>query len=77
MDGGTKSFNTIAAKDGLTMDMDAADSVTAYFEKWRMKLWDIRFSNVLKNRAINETHSFIDYVDAELLVRCVLYQFVL
>ena len=77
MDAATESFNTIAANDGLTIDMDAADNITAYLEKWRMKLWDIGFSHVLKNRAFNKTHSFTDYVDAELLVHRVLYRFVL
>lgn len=77
MDAATEKFNTIAANDGFTIDLDAADSISAYLEKWRMRLWDIGFSQVLKNRAFNKTHSFTDYVDAELLVHRVLYRFVL
>ena len=58
MDAAIETFNSIAEKDNFVIDYSLADSISTYLEKWRMKLWDIGFTDMFKRSGFKKKVTF-------------------
>ncbi len=77
MDAAIETFNSIAEKDNFVIDYKVADTISAYLEIWRMKLWDIGFPEIFKRSNFKKGDDFAKHSDASSLVNRVIYRFVL
>ena len=62
----------MTSKDGLRIDIHVVFNMTTYLEKWRMRLWKIGLSHMLRKCSSKKKDFFKVYIDAKLLVLCVL-----
>jgi hypothetical protein len=75
MDAAIETFNSIAENDRFVIDYTKADTIAAYLEKWRMKLWDIGFQEIFKRSGFKKSDEFAKHVDAPSLVNRVIYRY--
>ena len=66
------------ANDGIFLNfggLDGLETSLAYLKKWRMQLWDLAFSYILKGVTLFKKNDvFLDYHGSKLLVKRVIYR---
>jgi len=75
----TEMFDNIIRSDNITINMDVPaepDTLKAYIEKWRMKVWDTAFTEMFKGAdAFKKSNTFKDYRSAMLAIHCLIYRY--